>query len=170
MTDTSSTVFKSIGAVLGAAVVYIFPTPVLQSFLTCLAVVAVVDILTGIQAAIATKVAVTPQAFIEKAGKKLTRGVSYLALAWISGQLIGSAMPKPGMVSEPIGFVLGALIAADALSVLRNLAVAKNNIAFLDKYFTSIMENFRNQDRRHTPDRRHHDQPLSPKPANSEQP
>jgi hypothetical protein len=73
----------------------------------------------------------------------MTRGVSYLAIAWVAGQLIGSAMPNHGPVTEPIGFVLGILITTDILSILRNLAAAKNNIPILDKYFVKFVANLR---------------------------
>lgn len=139
------TALKTAGAAVGAAAAFIFPTPILITMLYCLAVVAAVDALTGISKAIEKKEPVTPKQFIEKSFKKAVRGVSYLALAWVSGTMIGTFMPNAQPVAEPVGLVLGMLIVTDALSVIRNLAAAKNNIPLLDKYFKSLLENLRAQ-------------------------
>lgn len=137
----TSITFKSIGAGLGAAIVFVFPTPVLITMLYCLAVVTAVDCLTGIAAAVEKNIPITAGVFIDKVGAKMIRGVSYLAIAWVAGQLVGSAMPKAAPISEPIGFVLGILITTDILSILKNLKLANNNIPILDKYFRKFSEN-----------------------------
>lgn len=138
--------WKGGAAIAGAVLTAVLPTPILITLLYCVMVAAVVDTMTGIQAAIENREPVGPRQFIAKAGKKLVRGTAYMAIAWVLGQMIGSVMPGGKPVAEPIGGVLLLLATTDMLSSLKNLARAKNNIPIVDRYLTGLVRNLRHLD------------------------
>jgi phage-related holin len=136
-------IIKAVSAAIGAAIAYLFPTPVLVTLLYCLIAMGIIDAVTGIQAAVYRGKRVDPAVFVNLAGRKLVRGTAYLGIAWVAAQLVTTAVPLGKPVAEPVGAVLGLLIAADVLSILKNLAKANNNIPILDKYLGALFENLR---------------------------
>lgn len=154
---TASALIKSVSAAVAALITYLFPTQVLITMWYCLIALWIIDAITGIQAAVEEKQHVTVEAFIGKAGKKFIRGVSYLGLAWVSGQMASSVIGTVRPISEPMGFVMGILVATDALSILRNLARSHNNIPILDSLLSKLFENIRDQ--KSTPSQQENTQP-----------
>lgn len=119
---------------------HIATTPLLAKMFLGLGVLWVLDSLTGIGAAIETGKAVTPAAFIRKFGWKLIQAAAYLGIAWVLSTLLTEGMKASVPLSEPMAFVLGALIARDVLSVLRNLKRAGKSVPLIDKFFGKVMD------------------------------
>ena len=128
---------------------HIAPTPLIAKMFVCLGVLWLVDSLTGIGAAIQNKEKVCPSTFIQKFGWKLIQATAYLALAWVVGSLLTEGMKLSVGLSEPMAFVLGALIARDGLSILRNLKRAGKNIPIIDKVFRKVIDSMNDLDGTH---------------------
>jgi len=140
---TFAGVAKTISAFIGVLLAYLFPTQIVSGLFTCLLVSWFFDAWTGIRAASHRKKDVCPKVFIVKFGDKLTRTVVYCALGWILGRIGADLAGVKTIVAEPMGAVLSALLCADVISILRNLALAKNNIKILDVLFTKLFVNIR---------------------------
>jgi len=142
---TTSLTLKTVIAGIAAFLAWLFPTQMLMTLAWCMVVLWAVDGITAIHAAVVNKIPVTPAAFAEKAGAKFVRVASYMALGWVSGQMLGSMSPSGHPLAEPMGGVMGYLLAADGISILRNLSKAKNNLTFLDRFIKKLLDNIRDQ-------------------------
>lgn len=125
---------------------HVATTPLLAKMFIGLGILWLLDSLTGIGAAIElrlrdeTQPAVTPATFIRKFGWKLIQAVAYLGIAWVLSNLLSEGMKVAVPLSEPMAFVLGALIGRDALSILRNLRRAGKSVPIIDKFFGKVMD------------------------------
>lgn len=128
---------------------HIAPTPLIAKMFVCLVVLWVFDSLTGIGAAIENEEKVCPSTFIRKFGWKLLQATAYLALGWVAGSLLTEGMKLSVGLSEPMAAVLGALIARDALSILRNLKRAGKNLPVIDKVFRKVIDSMNDLDGTH---------------------
>jgi hypothetical protein len=111
-------------------------------FYECLMVMTVVDMITGIMAAVHRKEKVCPSTFINKFGRKFVKQFAYLGIAWTLSHMLKDFTAVKGQVTEPTVAALGAFIAADIVSSLRNLSAAKNNYPVLDRMFRKLARVF----------------------------
>lgn len=128
---------------------HVAPTPLIAKMFTALLVLWVLDMWTGIMAAVETGGKFCLQKFIRKCGWKLTQACVYLGIAWVIGLLLSEGMKSGVTLSEPMAFVLGVLITRDVLSNMRNLKRAGKNIPILDKVFRKVIDSMNDLDGTH---------------------
>lgn len=119
---------------------HVAPSPLIAKMFVALLLLWVLDIWTGIMAAVETGDRISLQKLTRKFGWKLTQAAGYLGIAWVIGLLLSEGMKSKATLSEPMAFVLGILIARDALSNIRNLTRAGKNIPIIDRRFRPFIE------------------------------
>lgn len=134
---------KSMSGVAGLVLASLFPTETLITLLYCGFLLGIVDTYTGMNAALEKGENITVHSFISKIGRKLIRSTAYLAMAWVVAQIVSQTLKTQAPLSEPVAFVMSALLATETLSILKNLSAAHNNIPIIDKYFKKWVQNFK---------------------------